>query len=77
MKILKKIKNKILDFFDVIKYKRIANTWKNKYDSQDDEIKDLYRQVSRMEKEGYSYRETIIKQKIEIKDLKKKINEGV
>lgn len=77
MKILKKIKNRILDFFDVIKYKRIANTWKNKYDSQDDEIKDLYRQVSRMEKEGYSYRETIIKQKIEIKDLKKKINEGV
>ena len=77
MKILSKIKNKILDFFDVIKYKRIANTWKNKYDSQDDEIKELYRQVSRMEKEGYGYRETIIKQKLEIKELKKKINEGV
>ena len=69
--------NKIKDFFDVIKYKRRANTALNKYEARNSDYIDALETVQTLTKEILNYQKQIAKLKQEKKDLKRVMEEDM
>lgn len=74
------MKEKIKDFFNVVKYKRKANTYKNKYESilpekiqELDYVKDLQAKVIRLQDKVIENKDELLKcREKEIRKLKEK-----
>lgn len=77
MKIIKSIKNKIKDLFNVAKYRRKANTLENKYIATTEKYVDLLESDRSMLNENVQLKEQIREQKKEIKELKRIIEEDM
>lgn len=69
------MRNKIKDFFDVIKYKRQRNTVLNKYNSRNDDYITSLETIQTLTLEILNYQKQIVKYKDEIKKLKKEKEE--
>ena len=74
---MKKIKNKILDFFDVIKYKRQRNTAMNKYNARNDDYISSLETIQILVIQNMEYQKQIEKLKSERKELKRIIEEDM
>lgn len=74
------MKEKLKDFFNVVKYKRKANTYKNKYESilpekiqELDYVKDLQAKVIRLQDKVIENKDELLKcREKEIRKLKEK-----
>ncbi len=67
--------NKIKDFFDVIKYKRRANTALNRYEARNSDYIDALETVQTLTKQILSNQAEIMKLKSERKELKRLLEE--
>ena len=67
--------NKIKDFFDVIKYKRRANTALNRYEARNSDYIDALETVQTLTKQILSNQAEIMKLKNERKELKRLLEE--
>ena len=76
MNILKTVKRKIKDLFDVRKYKRQRNTFENKYLARNEQYIELLEADRSMLNENVSLKEQVRDLKKEIKELKKEVVEN-
>lgn len=72
-----KMKNKIKDFFDVVKYKRQRNTFENKYNSRNADYIKVLEDYHESSLKCTNYENQIKDQKKEIKELKRIIEEDM
>ena len=72
-----KIKNKIKDLFDVMKYKRQKNTFENKYNSRNAEYIKVLEDYHELSIKCTNYENQIKDFKKEIKELKRTIEEDM
>lgn len=69
------MKNKIKDFFDVIKYKKQRNKAINNYNARNEEYIELLETIPMLVKKLENYENQIKEQKKDIKELKRVIEE--
>jgi predicted nucleic acid-binding Zn-ribbon protein len=72
-----KIRNKIKDLFDVIKYKRQKNTFENKYNSRNAEYIKVLEDYHELSIKCTNYENQIKDFKKDIKELKRTIEEDM
>lgn len=72
-----KLKNKIKDFFDVVKYKRQKNTFENKYNSRNADYIKVLEDYHEKDLKCTNYENQIKELKQERKELKRIIEEDM
>lgn len=74
---MKKLKNKIKDFFDVVKYKKQRNSFENKYNSRNADYIKVLEDYHELSIRCTNYENQIKEQKKEIKEYKRTIEEDM